>query len=215
MTSKEQSIANYGGSSVEGTDLPKLRAQILASLGRSEAKSILIVPVSETDHGTPITVGVARAFATAGYKVMIIDAQFSSPDSHLTLKKDQYPGLAEVLINSSTNELTATQYVASNLELLAAGEETNRFPDLLASTAFENLLKMFAGEQKWTFIVGDSPTISPGVESMCQLVDTVILVGTHGKSRKRDAMAVRRSLQNLGASVLGIVLAEDLKFEAQ
>lgn len=212
MTSKEHSIANHGGSSVKAADFPKLRAQILASLGRSEAKSILIVPVSEIDRGTPIAVGVARAFATAGYKVMMIDAQSSNPDSHITLEKDQYPGLAEVLVNNSTDELSATQCVASGLELLAAGEETDRFPDLLASVAFENLLKMFTGEQKWTFIVGDSPTTSPGVESMCQLVDTVILVGTHGKSRKRDAIALRRSLQNLGASVLGIVLVvEDPK----
>ncbi len=187
----------------------KIRADILASLGRSEPKSILMIPVSEQDDGTPVAAGTATAFAAAGYEVALIDAQFARPNAHRLFGRNQGPGLAEALADGSSLEASSIQPVASGLGLLAAGEDANRSVDLLASSAFERLLGEFTEAGKWVIVAASSPTPDGGTESVAPLVDAVMLVATHGKSRKADAIAIRDSLQNVGATVLGVVMTED------
>ena len=209
MTAGGRPISDYLESTERVADFRKIRAGVLASLGRSEAKSLLIVPVSEPDDGTPVAVGAASAFAAAGYDVVLIDAQFDRPNAHSVFRLNQSPGLAETLAENSSLEPSVIQPVAPSLGLLAAGADGNRSADLLASPAFERLLGELPEARQWVIVVGDSPTMDGGIDSVAAVVDAVILVAAHGKSRKSDAIAARDSLEDLGATILGVVMTGD------
>ncbi len=209
MTAGGNSLSDYVESPNNVAQFRKLRADILASLGRSEPKSILVIGASERDDATPVAAGAATAFAAAGYEVVLIDAQFARPNAHLVFDKNLGPGLAEALAGGHSLEQSSIQAVAPGLGLLAAGENRNRSVDLLASSAFERLLGELTKAGKWVILVGGTPSPDGGTESIAPLTDAVILVATHGKSRKADAIAIRSSLRDLGAMVLGVVMTGD------
>jgi Mrp family chromosome partitioning ATPase len=209
LTAGGNSIPEFVDSSENVADFRKIRADILASLGRNEPKSILMIPVSEQDDGTPVAAGAATALAAAGYEVVLIDAQIARPNAHLVFGMNQGPGLAEALAHGSSLEPSSIQPVASGLGLIAAGEDENRSADLLASSALERLIGELTEARKWMIVAGGSPTLDGGMESIAPLVDAVILVAAHGKSRKADAIAIRNSLKDVSARALGVVMTGD------
>ena len=209
MTLSGSAISEYVKSPKNVAGFRKLRAGILASLGRSEPKSILVIPVSERDDAAAVAAGAATGLAAPGYDVVLIDAQLTRPSVHLAFAKDQGPGLAEALIDGSSSKPPAIQSVTPGLGLLAAGANDNLSPDLLASLAFERLLGELKQVGKWTVVVGDNPTPEGGAAAVAPLVDATILVAAHGKSKTADAIAVRNSLKDAGATVLGIVMTGD------
>ena len=209
MTSSGASISEYAKSPGNVAGFRKLRASILASLGRSEPKSILILPVSERDDAAAVAVGVATSLAAPGYDVVLIDAQFTCPSAHEAFAKDQGPGLAEALTGGASSKPPALQSVMPGLGLLAAGANESLSADLLASLAFERLLGKLKQAGKWVVAVGDNPASDGGAAPVAPLVDATILVAAHGKSKTADAVNVRGSLNDAGATVLGIVMTGD------
>ena len=209
MSLKGASISEYVKSPKNVAEFRKLRAGILASLGRSEPKSILVIPVSEDDEAAAVAAGAAASLAAPGYDVVLIDAQLASPGAHEAFAKDQGPGLAEALIDGPSSGPPSIQSVISGLGLLAAGANENLSADLLASLAFERLLGELKQAGKWVIVVGDNPTSEGGAASVAPLVDATILVAAHGRSKTADAIAAGNSLNDAGATVLGIVMTGD------
>ena len=187
----------------------KLRGSILASLGRTDPKSILVIPVSEHDDAAAVAAGMATALAAPGYDVVLIDAQLTRPSAHHTFAKDQGPGLAEALTEGAVSEQPSIQPVTPGLGLLAAGANENLSTDLLASLAFERLLDDLKQAGKWVVVVGDNPASEGGAATNAPLTDATILVAAHGKSKSADAIAAHNSLRDAGATVLGIVMTGD------
>ena len=208
MSLSGASISEYVKSPNNVAGFRKLRAGILASLGRSEPKSILVIPVSENDAAA-VAAGAATSLAAPGYDVVMTDAQFTRPSAHEAFAKDQGPGLAEALIDGPSSKPPAIQSVMPGLGLLAAGASENLSTDLLASLAFERLLSELKQAGKWVIVVGDNPASEGGAAAVAPLMDATILVAAHGKSKTADAIAARNSLKDTGAAVMGIVMTGD------
>ena len=209
MSLSGASLSDYVKSPKNVAGFRKLRAGILASLGRSEPKSILVIPVSERDDAAAVAAGAAASLAAPGYDVVLIDAQFTRPSAHEAFARGQGPGLAEALMNGPSSGPPSIQSVMPGLGLLAAGANENLSEDLLVSLAFERLLGELKQAGKWVIAVGDNRTSEGAAASVAPIMDATILVAAHGKSKTADAIAARNSLKDAGATVLGIVMTGD------
>ena len=92
MTADGNSLSDYIESPNNVAQFRKLRADILASLGRREPKSILTIGASERDDATPVAAGAATAFAAAGYDVVLVDGPVRSTECASGLRQESGPG---------------------------------------------------------------------------------------------------------------------------
>lgn len=203
------SISEYLKSPKNVAGFRQLRGAVLAALGRTEPKSILVIPVSEHDDAAAVAAGTAASLAASSYDVVLIDAQLTRPSAHQAFAKDQGPGLAEALTDGTDFERLSIQSITSGLGLLAAGANESLSTDLLASLAFGRLLDDLKQAGKWVVVVGDNPASEGGAAIVAPLTDATILVAAHGKSKSADAIAARNSLRVAGATVLGVVMTGD------
>ena len=109
------SISEYLKSPKNVAGFRELRGAVLASLGRTEPRSILVIPVSEHDDAAAVAAGSAASLAAPGYDVVLIDAQFARPSAHHAFAKDQGPGLAEALTDGADSERLSIQPVTPGL----------------------------------------------------------------------------------------------------
>lgn len=183
-----------------------LRAQILASLGRDRPKTVLVVPVSDSETGANVATGIAVSLAAAGNGVVLADAQFEQPEIHEYFGKDQGPGLAEALQDRSSNASNALQSVSRGIDLLPAGHDENLKLDLLASATLRRIFENLTVAGNWVIVAGSGPGTGGWAATIAPLVDATILAATHGECLRGEAVAARASLDGVGANILGIVM---------
>ena len=168
-----------------------------------------------------MSANLAAAYAVAGYRTVLIDADLRTPK--LTTVLGTYParlitshqvvhGLSSLLteLTSDTADRPKLEQAAllrtpvENLLFLPAGPEPDQPSELLDSHAMSTLLADFASIADVVII--DCPPLLPVSDAvgLARLVDSVMLVGAVGES---DRGSLRRARQILAAHprVLGVV----------
>lgn len=166
------------------------------------ARTFAVASAGEGEGKTSVALGLATAFAQAGDRVLVIDADLRRRSATVALGQRPSPGLAEWL-EAITTVLPLRKVQPVGFDFLSAGEADCR-PELLGSPRMHALLT--ATERRFQVVVIDSAPLLP-------VADTLALRGHVGgylivaRSRrtKRDALA--RAISLVGEErVLGVVL---------
>ena len=151
---------------------------------------------------------LALARASAGERVLLVDADLQRPTLSMLFRTTPGRGLCEVL-TGTTRPLQAIFRVPgkSNLSVLAAGTpRRSDASDLLATGALRELLVSLRGS--YDRIVVDTPPAGALATALVlsPLADGVVVVARCGKVSSTDLIQVLERLAQARAQVLGVVL---------
>jgi len=169
---------------------------------------VLLVTSTLPGEGKTLTsANLALALASAGERVLLVDADLQRPTLSMLFRTTPGRGLCEVLSGSIRPQQAIFRVPGKNFSLLAAGTSRRSNPsDLLATGALRELLASLRGS--YDRIVVDTPPAGALATALVlsPLADGVVVVARCGKVTSGDLLQVLQRLSQARAHLLGVVL---------
>jgi len=168
---------------------------------------VVVVTSSVPEEGkTTTTVNLAIAFARAGRKVLLIEADLRRPKVGDYLGLEAAVGLSNVLAGLARCDDVLQRWGSQHLYVLAGGLIPPNPSELLGSKAMAALLDQ--QRQRFDIILIDSPPLLPATDAavVATHADGAVVVTREGKTSQARVAAALASLRAVDARVLGGVL---------
>jgi capsular exopolysaccharide synthesis family protein len=156
--------------------LRTLRSGIHMSDVDQPPKVIHVTSALPSEGKTTIAVSLAISAASAGLKVVLVDADLRHPAASRIFKLEEEQGLVDLLIGAATADDVSTFYKDVKLMVIPAGSKSLNPPDVLASERMKVLISHLRG--KFDYVVLDSPPVGPVIDAVitANLADKTIFV---------------------------------------
>jgi capsular exopolysaccharide synthesis family protein len=169
----------------------------------------LVCAVTSPEQGdgkSLVASNVALAFAEAGYRTLLIDADTRRGALHDVFGSPRRPGLIEVLSGEVSREEVLHPTSQERLTLLPCGGRRTTNPELIASAALPKLLNELV--KQFAVIIVDGPPLSAGIDAFAigATCENTLMILRHGKTDMRMAKAKLNLLRRLPLRTLGVVL---------
>jgi capsular exopolysaccharide synthesis family protein len=189
-----------------------MRANIFLVRPDRPFKTLLLTSPAGSEGKSFILANLAIVLASAGNRVIVVDADMRSPSLHELFDRPNVTGLADVLSDHEVGSedswsvpLQGTDF--DNLYLLSAGLPPADPVALLTSHCFPALLECLSGQGDVILI--DSPPLlgPPDATVLATLAEGTILVVSAGLTRHELIQRARdRLLGQQGVNLLGFVV---------
>jgi non-specific protein-tyrosine kinase len=187
---------------------PLLTSRIPSTVPRAEGKVVLVGSGSPAEGKTVTAVNLAVVAASAGQRVLLLDANLRLPGVHTTVGLPQSPGLVEVLTGTASAQSVMASIGVQNLHVLPAGTTPLNPAELLTSQGLQQLLTEL--RRTYDLVVVDSAAVLPVADVMgiaTQADVTMLVVRARASKSAEVAEAVHR-IERAGGSVAGLVMNE-------
>jgi capsular exopolysaccharide synthesis family protein len=177
-----------------------------AYLGQ-ELVAVLVTSPSALDGKSTVAANLALAFAQAGKKTVLVDADMRSPSAHDLFRVRNDQGLTTYLQSDSSDISKLLRPTpAANLQLLTSGQSPLNPADLLGTARTEAMLAEL--KEITDLVVIDSPPLNAVTDAavLAGHVDAVVLVIATARTRRRSALAAEAALRHVEAAIAGVVL---------
>lgn len=173
--------------------------------GRGPLRRILVTSAITAEGKTGTSVRLSVAFARLGRRVLLVDADLRRPTVHRLFEIERAPGLSEVFGGTPIVDAIIPSAVP-NVHVLPAGTWVEGATEVLASERMLEILDLV--QQDYDLIVIDSPPSMMIADAaiLSRGVDGVVFVVREHTASRRAIQEALRSLQKVGATVLGVVL---------
>jgi capsular exopolysaccharide synthesis family protein len=185
-----------------------LRASIeYLAVGEAPIRTLMVVSAGAGEGKTTVASNLAVAFAQAGKRTILIDADLRKPGIHRVFRLANNVGLSTVL-RPDRSELAPFLQTTEDprLLVLTTGPVPPSPADLLGSTRMREMLPQLL--QRADIIVLDSAPVRAAADAavLAQAVDGVLMVVATGRTRRSAARSAAEALDRVGARVLGVAL---------
>jgi capsular exopolysaccharide synthesis family protein len=210
---------HLGNGSMSPEDLEAfrmLRANLRYFDSSRDVKSVLVTSAEPGEGKTLVSLGLALAAASAGERVLLLEADMRDPGLSRVLKLNEGPGLSRTLLEGgkevrkavievSADELTESADGVS-IDVLPSGAVPPNPPALLESKVMKELLAQ--AESTYDLVVIDTPPILAVADAIPLIWDVtgVLVVSGLGVSTRSSAGDLVQQLNRLNASILGLVV---------
>ena len=176
--------------------------------GQAEKVRTILLTSSERGEGKTTSASMFAIVAALhqGLRTCLVDADLHRPRIAKLFGTPREPGLADILGDGLSIEMTLKTCRYRNLKIIPAGGRRPfpselLIPDRLAAT-FGRLKLLF------DLIVIDAPPLLPVSDPavLAREVDGVAMVVRAGKTQRDVAMRAKKILDDVGANVLGVVV---------
>ncbi|MBE7048594.1 MAG: CpsD/CapB family tyrosine-protein kinase [Ruminococcaceae bacterium] len=169
-------------------------------------KKILITSASVAEGKTTTSTNLAIAFAQAGARVLIIDADMRRPKVHRYLKLRNDKGLTEYLGGFNTLDEVIQHSDYSGVDCVTAGRIPPNPSELLMSYSMQVLLDTCADSYDYIFV--DSPPVNTVADpiSIARLMTGAIFVVRNNQTRAEELLQAMESLKISEIKILGYIL---------
>ncbi|WOD37416.1 exopolysaccharide transport family protein [Nodosilinea sp. E11] len=175
------------------------RLASVISMTSLESRTLIITSASKGEGKTTVTIGLANALLSLGFRVLVVDADFQN--SHLKLilsyenQKDEHSKNQPISINSG-------------LDLLVPKPNKQGVFEFLARGGFEQVLNFAQMHGKYDYVLIDTPPTSLGDETMLmsQFIHNILLVAWPSMSNYNPFHDSLEQLNRHQANVLGLVI---------
>ena len=185
-----------------------LRTSILFSSGNRE-KRILLFSSAGPQEGKSGTVElVAKALASAGDTVVVVDCDLRRPTQHKHLDIPREPGVTNYLLDGKDGEFEPFLQSTStpNLFALACGPIPPNPPELVGTTKFKALLDTLKSRYDWVIV--DSPPVANLADTvvLASVCDMMVMVIKHNENDRDLVRRCVKRLRDIDTDIIGAVL---------
>ena len=174
--------------------------------GIGDALRTLVVTSPSAGEGkTSVATDLAVAYAQAGQRVFLVDADLRKPRVGASFEMSDEPGLTGVLLGDVPLSQALRPWKDGQLQVLTSGARPARPSELLASSKMAELLQ--ALREQADLVIIDSAPVMPvadtiGLVAHADAVLVVVRVGSTARSALTSTIA---RLQSVDARVVGVV----------
>lgn len=183
-----------------------LFANIKYSAVDDEPTMISITSVSPDEGKTTTAVALAMAIATSGNNVLLVEADMRRRSLAKVLRATPSGGIYSLLMGGTTLNDVIWHTPTPQLFFLDVEPNIPSPPDIISSKRFAALVDSL--NKSFDYVIFDTPPVGVFVDAaiLGTLVDTTILVMRDGYTKRDDAKAALKQMQQVNAPVLGTVL---------
>jgi non-specific protein-tyrosine kinase len=168
----------------------------------------LLVTSTTPGEGKSVTsANLAVAFAQAGSRVLLVDADLRKPGVHALFDLPNNVGLTTMIRGDAVEpEVLSQPTEQANLRILTTGSLPPNPAELLGSQRMRAVLEHL--RKSADLVIFDSPPLQAVTDAavLSAFVDGTLLVVRAGHSKRGPVRNARETLTRAGANVLGVVL---------
>lgn len=178
----------------------------------TDQRLVTIVGFSPQVGKTSVVMGLGRAMAERGKRVLMVDGDMRAAALSERLEHEQHAGLVDILQGSSSLE-EAMVRLHRGLWLLPARQATVNAASLLSSSQMASLIPEL--RERFDLVLFDSPPIAALADGLIltSLSDLVVFVVRTGLTKPADLKATAASLTQGYTPIAGMVVFEELAAE--
>jgi polysaccharide biosynthesis transport protein len=153
-----------------------LRSSIHMSDVDQPPRVIHVTSALPSEGKTTIAVSLAISAASAGLKVVLVDADLRHPAASRFFKLEKENGLVDLLTGAGNTDNVLRFYKDLKLTILPAGTKSLNPPDVLGSERMKTLIAHL--KETFDYVVVDTPPVGPVIDAVivANLADKTILV---------------------------------------
>ena len=182
-------------------------------LSGNNLKVIAVTSFEPSEGKSTTATNVAWAFAHAGYKTLLIDADIrNSVMSGIFKSREKITGLTDYLAGTQDLSHGLCETNVENLFVIQSGAVSPNPTALLQSENFGVMIETL--RKYFDYIIVDTAPIGVVIDAaiIVQKCDASILVAEAGVAKRREVQKAKNQLEHTGPPVLGVVLN---KFDVQ
>jgi len=176
-------------------------------------QTVLVTNTRAYSNGTSIAADLAQMIARKGKKVALIDADLHRPALHKIFDLPRGLGLSDVLNNHRSPLSVLNERENGNLSILTSGQDPISDFDLFCGEKMRSHLQLIKNEFDKVIIHGP-PFFYAETLALATLVDGVVMLIHPGYNKTDSSRAIIDKFQRTGASVVGIVMREQPRSQA-
>ena len=183
-----------------------LRTNIQFSGFDKPIKTLVITSSGLGEGKTTTVTNLAVAFAQAGSRALIIDADLRRPMVHKLFLQNNIQGLTNVLAGKGDYKQFLINCPVENLDVLSCGAIPPNPSEILASNAMKQFIQKVKEDYDMVFI--DSPPVGHVTDAaiLSTIADGTILVAASGTVEIDAINAAKELLKKVNANIIGVVL---------
>jgi capsular exopolysaccharide synthesis family protein len=196
-----------------------IRSNLVVSLTELEKPTVVVTSANAGEGKTATAVQLARSFARADYRVVLVDLDFRHPDAHNGFDAANEVGASDVLLRRvplsealQFVELPPRRGQTTGLYLLSTGAPVSDPTELLGSRRTSAMLEELASQAD--IVIIDTPPVLPVADTLVigRMVAGAVLVIESRMSTTKAVQLAKDSLIRSQARLLGVVIN---KFESR
>jgi len=184
-----------------------LRTSLRFSTRNGAPQSVFITSSGAGEGKTSIAVNLAIAYAQAGSKILLIDADLRNPSIHKLLELSNDAGLTNYLADpQAVNTQISQTCMIKNLKVISSGPIPPDPVELLSGNKMSELLN--TAHNTYDHVIIDGPPVLGLADALvlANLADATIVAVEAGKTRKTTLIDSLKRLERASANLLGSVI---------
>ncbi|GLO67586.1 CpsD/CapB family tyrosine-protein kinase [Oceanobacillus kimchii] len=179
-----------------------------------EIRSILLTSAGPSEGKSMTTANLAIVYAQQGKRVLLVDADLRKPTIHYTFRLDNLRGLSNILVGETSMQDAVESSDVENLDLISCGPIPPNPSELLGSKRMQFFIE--EAKQHYDVVIFDMPPVLAVTDAqvMSNFVDGAILVVRSKRTENEAANKALEALESVNANVLGAVLNDCDKKDA-
>lgn len=176
-------------------------------LSGDNLKVLSISSVKSGEGKSTTSINTAWAFARAGYKTLLVDADIrNSVMSGVFKSREKITGLTDFLSGTTDLSQGLCDTNVENLFVIQAGPVSPNPTALLQSENFHTMIDTL--RKYFDYVIVDTAPIGMVIDAaiITQKCDASILVTAAGETKRRDILKAKEQLEQTGTSFLGVIL---------
>jgi tyrosine-protein kinase Etk/Wzc len=194
------------GAAAYSESVRRIRSNIMLASPGTAPTSLLVTSTAPREGKTMMAVNLALAFAHAGRRVVVVDADMRRPAVAGLTSGSADPGLSRYLAGRAELREVVRSTEVANLSVVPAGSRPSNPTELLGLPRLKDLLDQLGRDFDW--IIVDSPPIMAVADAtlIAPLVSGVLFVVGADMTRRDTAQAAIEQLAHAHARFAGAVL---------
>ncbi len=204
-------VSQLRADSVPAEMFRTLRTNLAFSLVDRERSAIIVTSPLAEEGKTLVASHLGLAFARAGKRVVVVDADFRHPSLHQYLDVPNRIGLSEVLLGDvalpdALQKLQIDDDPPVTMFVLTTGRRPPNPAELLGSRRMATTVT--ALKEAAELVIVDCPPIVPVTDAgvLAPATDGAIIVAASGVTRRNALQRAVELLEKTGTNLLGVVI---------
>lgn len=185
----------------------QIRAPLIKRMDQEGRRTLLVLAGMPGSGATTVVSNMALACASAGERVLVIDANLRRPAMHRVFRLSEGPGLGDVLVGQATFEQAVQDSGTPNLSVVTAGALANRtVPERLSSEAMTRVLNEAAARYDRVILDAPPAIVAGDGLALANCADAVVLVVRAMNEKRGLVNRLRIQLSEARGELLGVVV---------